>query len=295
MSAASAELRLDRPTSVDSYEQSAGAFLRAREAENCVILGLCSQMRIGITSIQNFTPYFGVARSGDGVVGAALIAGYLALLSTPIDEAALPLIVADMAKAAPEVPGVVAEVATSRRFAELWTAATGRAHRLHMSERIFRLERVIPPRPVEGEMRIAAESDRELLAEWLGEFTAEALGQTTDPAAMRAFASRWIAREGRTMCLWIVEGHPVSMVGVSGDTPNGIRVAPVYTPPELRGRGYASALTAAVTQKQLDDGKRYCFLFTDLANPTSNHIYQAIGYEPVIDAADYRFEPAVPR
>ncbi len=94
------------------------------------------------------------------------------------------------------------------------------------------------------------------------------------------------------MYLWVVAGRPVSMVGVSGETPNGIRVAPVYTPPELRGRGYASALTAAVTQAQLDEGKRYCFLFTDLANPTSNHIYQAIGYEPVADASDYRFDAA---
>jgi len=92
------------------------------------------------------------------------------------------------------------------------------------------------------------------------------------------------------MYLWVVDGEPVSMVGVSGETPNGIRVAPVYTPSGLRGRGYASALTAAVTQKQLDGGKRYCFLFTDLANPTSNHIYRSIGYEPVADASDYRFE-----
>jgi hypothetical protein len=162
-----------------------------------------------------------------------------------------------------------------------------------MSERIFRLEEVIPPRPVEGAMCVATDADQELLAEWLGEFNAEAIGQVTDPAAMRAFAARWIARQGRAMYLWVVAGRPVSMVGVSGETPSGIRVAPVYTPGELRGRGYASALTAAVTQEQLDSGKRYCFLFTDLANPTSNHIYQAIGYRPVSDVADYRFDPPV--
>lgn len=256
-----------------------------------MILGLCSQMRASSTSIQTFTPYFGVVRAGGTVAGAALIAGYLVLISNPIEEAALTLLVRDIARAAPQVPGVVAESSTSRRFAELWTAETGQSHRLHMSERIFRLERVIPPRPVEGEMRIAVESDQELLSGWLRAFTLEALGQTTDPTAIRAFAGRWVAREGRTMYLWVVDGRPVSMVGVSGDTPNGIRVAPVYTPPALRGRGYASALTAAVTQAQLDGGKRYCFLFTDLANPTSNHIYRAIGYKPVIDATDYRFDP----
>lgn len=292
MSRAKSDLRLERPPDVGSFDRIAGPFLRRREAENCVILGLCTQMRAGGTSIQSFTPYFGVVRSGDAVVGAALIAGFLVLLSSPIDDGALPLLVADIARAAPDVPGVVAEVSVSRRFAELWTASTGRSHRLAMSERIFRLERVIPPRPVEGEMRTATEADRELLAEWLTEFNAEALGQAADAAAMQAFAARWISRQGRTMYLWIADARTVSMVGVGGETPNGIRVAPVYTPHPLRGRGYASALTAAVTREQLDQGKRYCFLFTDLANPTSNHIYQAIGYRPVSDVADHRFGPS---
>lgn len=254
------------------------------------MLGLCFQMHTGATSIQNFTPYLAVVRSGGAIAGAALIAGYLVLLSSPIDHAALPLLVEDIARNAPNVPGVVAEVEASRRFAELWTAHTGGAHRLNMSERIFRIDRVIPPRPVEGEMRFASQDDRSLLASWLARFNLEALGQRVDAMAMDAFAGRWLSRAGRTMYLWVVEGRAVSMVGVSGETPNGIRVAPVYTPPELRGRGYASALTAAVTQAQLDSGKRHCFLFTDLANPTSNHIYQAIGYRPVADAADHRFD-----
>jgi hypothetical protein len=265
--------------------------LEEREAQNCVMLGLCSQMRTGGLMFQNVTPYFGVVQRGSDVVGAALIAGYLVLLSDPIDHDALPLLVTDIAREAPVVPGVSGEVAASRRFAALWTAQTGRDHRLNMSERIFRLEKVIPPQPADGVMRIAAEEDQNLLADWLTEFQAEALGQTVDLSAMRTFAARWIARQGRAMYLWFVDGHPVSMVGVSGETPNGIRVAPVYTPRALRGRGYASALTAAVTQAQLDGGKRYCFLFTDLANPTSNHIYQAIGYRAVSDVSDYRFDP----
>lgn len=284
------DVRLERPLDVDAFERAAQAFLLEREAENCVILGLCSQMRAGTTSLPANSPYFGVVRSDDRIVGSALISGFLVLLSSPIDGAALSVLVTDIARVAPNVPGVVAEVSASSQFAELWTAHTGRAHRLNMSERIFRLERVIPPRPVEGEMRIAAAGDRAILAKWLEEFSVEALGQTVDPATMDAFAVRWIAREGRAIHLWVVDGRTVSMVGVSGATPNGIRVAPVYTPPELRGHGYASALTAAVTQAQLDGGKRYCFLFTDLANPTSNHIYQAIGYRPVADAADHRFE-----
>ena len=77
---------------------------------------------------------------------------------------------------------------------------------------------------------------------------------------------------------------PKSVTGVGGETPSGIRIGPVYTPPPDRGQGYASALVAAVSQAQLDAGRRFCFLYTDLANPTSNRIYQAIGYRPVTGA-----------
>ena len=78
-------------------------------------------------------------------------------------------------------------------------------------------------------------------------------------------------------------------MGFGGPTPNGIRIGPVYTPPELRGRGYASALTAQVSQLQLDRGRRFCFLYTDLANPTSNAIYMRIGYERVCDSRELAF------
>lgn len=78
-------------------------------------------------------------------------------------------------------------------------------------------------------------------------------------------------------------------------TPHGARIGPVYTPPAARRRGYASALTAAIIRHYLDAGRRLCFLFTDLANPTSNRTYQAIGYEPVTDVNQYRFDRAPDR
>jgi hypothetical protein len=82
----------------------------------------------------------------------------------------------------------------------------------------------------------------------------------------------------------------VSLAGWGGRTPNGVRIGPVYTPPEHRRRGYGSAVTAAVTAEQLAAGRTFCFLYTDLANPTSNKIYTEIGYELVCDAIDYAFE-----
>lgn len=286
MGSASA-LRLELPADVATFEATVHPFLLPREAENCLILGLAAQLRTGATTLRASAPYFAVLRSGNAVVGAALVAGFIAILSEPFAPEGLPLLVADLRRAAPELPGVSGPVVTSALFAEQWTAATGQSQRLNMSERIFRLERVIPPRRVAGHLRETRMGDRDLIADWLRAFAVEALAVVDTRAD--EMAGRWIEANGRAMYLWDVEGRVVSMVGVSGETPHGIRVAPVYTPPELRRRGYASALTAAVSRRQLDGGKTACFLYTDLANPTSNKIYQAIGYEPVIDVADRRF------
>lgn len=117
-------------------------------------------------------------------------------------------------------------------------------------------------------------------------FAAEAFGDRDAPARD---AERWVdARLGGVGGFVLREdGEPVSLAGWGGRTPNGIRVGPVYTPPHRRRRGYGSAVTAAVSAEQLEAGRRFCFLHTDLANPTSNRIYVDIGYQAVCDALDY--------
>lgn len=99
------------------------------------------------------------------------------------------------------------------------------------------------------------------------------------------------AGDERLVLWWTDEPtpRPVSMAATSGPTPNGIRVNAVYTPPAERNRGYASACVAALTERMLDGGRRFCFLYTDLSNPTSNSIYQRVGYRPVADVDQYRF------
>ncbi len=77
---------------------------------------------------------------------------------------------------------------------------------------------------------------------------------------------------------------------MDGRTPNGVRIGAVYTPPKYRGRGYATACVAALSQRMLDTGLAFCFLYTDLSNPTSNNIYQRLGYHPVRDVVDYHFD-----
>ena len=105
---------------------------------------------------------------------------------------------------------------------------------------------------------------------------------------------RWLAGRGRTLYLW-EDGELVSLAGSAARRRTGCGSGRSTRPPGRRGRGYASALVAAISQAALDDGWTFCFLFTDLANPTSNHIYQAIGYEPVRDVDMWRFERPMSR
>jgi len=283
-------VRLSRPADLTAFEALAGPFLAAREAEHNLMLGICSNLKT--RSYGALPPYFAVVSEGERVVAAALrTPPFNLLISSVVLPDALPLLADDALSLYPDLPGMLAEKTVAREFVELWQARTGAAASIKTAERNFQCTRVIPARPVSGRVRDAAADDREVIAGWLVAFALEALGETADLAQARTVSDRWLEARERKLSVWD-DGGPVSLVGVSGETPNGIRIAPVYTPPELRGRGYASACVAAVTQAQFDRGRRFCFLFTDLANPTSNKIYQAIGYEPVCDVDEYRFTAA---
>jgi GNAT superfamily N-acetyltransferase len=279
-------MRLDRFGSVGAFLRAAGPFLRAREAQHCLILGISANLRATPPDSTDEPPYLATVRDGRRVVLVAFeTPPWQMILSEVDDPAALEIIVADR-KGLP-LPGVVGPAEHVGAFARLWSEATGVDHRVTMRERLFRLTRVVPPHPVTGALRVAGPGDRDVLAAWLVAFANEALG--VDVPAVVVQDERWFsAPDARTMCLWD-DGAAVSMCGISGPTTSGIRLGPVYTPPDLRGRGYASNLVAAACRRELDGGRRACFLFTDLANETSNHIYQEIGFEPVRDFDQYRF------
>jgi predicted GNAT family acetyltransferase len=121
-------------------------------------------------------------------------------------------------------------------------------------------------------------------------FTYEALRGSDDPGRIERSVDARLGAEGvGGICLWVTDGQPVSLAGFGGPTPNGLRIGPVYTPPRQRRHGYGSAVTAAASQVALDHGKRFCFLYTDLANPTSNAIYMRLGYRPVCDSREIAF------
>lgn len=278
-------MELTRFADVDDFLAAAGDFLVAREAEHNLLLGVCQNVR---DTPEAFTapPYFATVTDGDRVVAVALQTPPFQLVLSEIDDpAAIPLLADDLVGR--DLPGAVGPVEHVRPFMGERTARGAPRARLKTSERIFRLTAVTPPRPVAGQARVAEPSDRTLVARWLDAFMREALED--EPSDIEAMTDRWLSRRGRTLHLW-EDGEVVSLAGVGSQTPNGVRIGPVYTPPEARNRGYASALVASISQRAFDAGRRFCFLFTDLANPTANHIYQAIGYEPVRDVDMWRHD-----
>lgn len=287
--------RVTRPEGVEEFTEEARAFLERHEAEHTIMLGLLTAMRSLPEPFADDPPRFAVVHDADGrVVLAGLRTPPWNQLVSLADESDAPDAVDALAEALADeaLPGVLGPKPIAARFASHWTELTDSPSRLAMAERLFRIERVdAPERPASGGMRIAEPRDRDLVASWFVAFQAEALPEDPpidDPIGM---ADGWIRSRERTLYVWEDAGAPVAMTGATWRTRHGIRINSVYTPPERRGRGYATSLVAAVTQDQLDRGRRFCVLFTDLANPTSNKIYQAIGYRPICDVDMYRFGP----
>ena len=283
-------MQLTRHGDVESFLAAAGEFLGAREAEHNLILGLSSRLERD-PLLYGEPPYFAVAEDEGRVVGAAMRTPPHNLILSEIEEdAAVGLFVEDASETFDALPGVIGPNAPVAQFANAWRAATGATPRLEIAQRIFVADHVDEPRPTKGAMRdYELARDRELAVRWMDEFVAEAMPEAAaHPESSAEFVDRREEDPEAGLVVWEDE-RPVSMAGFGGRTPNGIRVGPVYTPPDLRGRGYASALTAALTQRLLDSGLRFCFLFTDLANPTSNSIYQRIGYRAVADSDLWTF------
>ncbi|MGB2874466.1 MAG: GNAT family N-acetyltransferase [Gaiellaceae bacterium] len=281
-------MQVRRCRDADEFLRLAGDFLSAREAEHNLILGLCAGLR-GDPLMYGEAPYFAVAQESDLVVAAAMrTPPHNLILSEVDDEAALGPLAEDALETFPTLPGVLGPTVAAERFVSLWQEATGARGRRAIAQRLFRTENVTPPAGVPGRMRDYETGDRELALRWLEAFADEALPEPP-PVSNEEFLAHKSADPEGGIVLW-EDGEPVSIAGYGGPTPNGIRIGPVYTPPELRRRGYASALTAELTQSLLDRGRRFCFLFTDLANPTSNNIYQAVGYRPVSDFDMWAFD-----
>ena len=272
-------------------------FLLRDEAVHNLLLGVPARLIAGERAGAPAAGiYLSAAVERGEIVGAAMMTPpYRLVLSQASHPDAVRALAEDAAALRPAPPGVQGPDPVAADFVEVWRGLTGEPSRLALHERVHRLDAVRSLPRVPGRLRQAGDQDRPLLLEWLRAFGAEAFGEDNRPPreAETAIDTR-LGSPGEGFVLWD-DGEPRCVAGYGAPTRHGIKVGPVYTPLPFRGRGYGTACVAELSRRLLAGGRRFCMLFTDLSNETSNRIYRRIGYEPVCDVAEYRFEPTAAR
>jgi len=267
------------------------AKLLADEARHNLMLGITGTL-LSEPAVYPDYRLFLVEDRGEPVAAASITHPHNLVLADSRDPAAITELVRLVAGSGARIPGATGNRPTIEGFVAEWSRLTGQQGRAALGMGVYALR--VPanvPTPA-GRPRLAVPSDENSVVDWIVAFSAEALPhEQASREDITAMARRRMRGVGPA-AIWLWEadsGYPVAMSGHGSPTGTGIRISLVYTPPEQRGRGYATALVSAQSAWLLDNGYQFCFLFTDLANPTSNAIYERIGYERVATAASYTF------
>ncbi len=278
-------LNVTRFNNPEDFLDVAGEALYRQEALNCLMVGIVETLIGNTHYYSEHDPYLGVVSRDGEVILAGTMTPPFGLVVVPIGEdmrLPLALLVQGLLHEGFSPPDVHGVKPYSRQFAELWAEHTGKEIQLEIELRIYTLEQVNHPVGVSGEFLQAGSEHANLITNWMQAFEVEALQmQPSDTDRLRQSVLRRI--EAGNWFLWQDGGKIVSMCQRTRPTRKGCSISGVYSPPEQRGRGYASACVAALSQHLLDEGFAFTSLFTDLANPTSNQIYMKIGYQPLAD------------
>ena len=278
-------MKLHRFDCAKTFYQQAIEYLLQHEVTHNLLLRLCSTL---IQEPERYpeSPYLAIVESNHTPVAIALRTPPFPLVLSVVQErAAIDLIAQDILARQPSLAGVNAPVAESTAFVAAWQVLTGQNCQLQRALRVHRLTRVQQITRTKGFLRSATVDDQSLLLQWHTDFSLEALGEVPRSS------DRWLAstlKQGSAY-LWQDE-EPVSIACGNAFSDRGAVLNLVYTPPQYRKQGYASACVAELSQQLLERGHQFCVLFTDLANPTSNKIYRAIGYQPMCDWHHYCFQ-----
>lgn len=255
---------------VDAFLALASEFLMEHEVENAMLISAPQIYR----TVAPPYPWLAVSFDGSQVTGVAIRTSVThRLLFSVVSEPGLRELVRAAEKAGLAGNGFVSSLAQFELLMSEFSLPLAVRQRLGL----YQLSAVKHPIGVPGAARLAMDADLELLTDWIIAFGIEVDGSASERAGIRTWIESRFSAQG--LLIWEDSGEVVSVANITGKTPNTMRINAVYTPPERRGRGYASACVAMASQRVLDSGHRYATLFTDLSNPTSNHIYQSIGYE----------------
>ncbi|MFD9499974.1 GNAT family N-acetyltransferase [Streptomyces sp. NPDC060035] len=281
---------------VDDFFARAGGFLRSRPALHNTPLTDIEKLRTrGPDAHGAGATLFGRLESG-GEVRAILYRTPRGFLSvTPLSGEQAGALAAHLAGLGHSLSGVIADHDTATAFAKAWQRHTGAAPAPFWRTHLYRLGTLTPPQPrPEGGGRITGVKDREQVVRWCREFCVD-VGEQSSLDLIDAGSWPDSRFGDRHFTFWETpDGTPVSMAAATSMVGGMIRVDPVYTPAHLRGRGYAGAVTVEVSRAALAAGATDVVLFADPANPTSNALYQRIGYVHVADFTGYKFAYGAP-
>jgi GNAT superfamily N-acetyltransferase len=280
----------------------AGDVLAEQPVLSTVIAGvadrIANQREAGIAWPDGVPCWFAVVLDGDDIVGTAMrtapFGNYPAYLMPMPDDAVHSLSKTLLDRDEP-VLGANGALPAVQTFCEDMAAATGKTARVGQHTRLFELGDLVEPRPVPGRLRPATLDERDLVASWYEAFMADAdeqAGREPGESPHESPTDEELGRriESGRVFVWVDEDDvPVNVTAATAPAYGVSRVGPVYTPREHRGMGYASAAVYVVSALLRQSGERPC-LFTDQANPTSNKIYEAIGYRRLVDMANLRVE-----
>ena len=271
--------------SVETFAAHAYDVLAQEPERQTVALSAVESLRGGVRWGPE-PPVFGWYDGGSAFAAAVLTPPYPLLLTAVPDGSADELADAIRLTRAP-IAGVNGDRSTAEAFATAWTCGSGAATDVFMEQRLYRLDdRDALVVDVPGNGRRATVADGDLVVRWYTAFATEAtpgLAPVDHSAVVRHRLTAGL------IWLWEHDGVPVAVAGRNPIAAGVARIGPVYTPDEHRRRGYGAAVTAACATDALAHGARGVVLFTDLANPTTNAIYQTIGFRPVEDRVVLRF------
>ena len=275
-------LRVVRHADPDAF-LAAAAPIRARGEASASIFTSAAHTAMRSPPASDERMYLATC-TGNGAFGVAVQRDDGPVIVGASDAGAAAAFADDLAGEWPALKGVMGAHDAAHAFARRWREHTGALAvlRVHLRQHVLTEVADVPQAP--GSARRAGEADLPWLVDAQAAFLAE-VGMPGTPERVHTWLPRRIARgEFR---VW-EDGEPVAFAGFNGAAPELARIAPVYTFPGHRHRGYATTLTAALARELLGSGKRSVFLTTDVTNPTSNAIYARVGFRPEND--DYHFE-----
>jgi predicted GNAT family acetyltransferase len=273
--------------SPQEFREAAKSELETRESANCLILGVCGQVERHPERFQQPVLWKTVGEGKTLHLAAMMTPPHRLLLTGRTDRAAecVALLANALLGEGWNIPGVFGPAGLAREMAARLAERKQKEYHLDQNLRLYDLTKVRISTPAGGRLLPAGEADYERIAAWWYDARLEMMGKAEREECRQTVKYRM---EDGDVFLWDT-GEPVSMAAKTRPTKHGISIGMVFTPRELRRRGYATACVAELSRSLLSEGWEYCALYADLANPASNRIYQRIGYRPVCDFEEYEF------